>query len=196
MPVELHPCYEDMNYLQSGLEYRLLREGMSNAELFAFLTSLCQYGSKTSPPATVKEAADELFAKNELLIMSGGLVASDGKLEIYPSCCCGLEGWREWYWVLDKTGSPWLGHDPSPWVENGDTHITIHADEGDGHEQIQVTYAELATAVNNARRDLEGFAGDLHKWLVHEQLQDADKLHDLICVSFCIGEENKERPPG
>jgi hypothetical protein len=49
------------------------------------------------------------------LIAPGSLRARDTAkdLEITPSCCCGLETWREWRGVIDG-GAVWLGHDPTP----------------------------------------------------------------------------------
>lgn len=60
----------------------------------------------------------EQILEAEDLILPGGIQVISEEKVIAPSCCCGLETWREWVEFLETGESPWLGHDPSPWVES------------------------------------------------------------------------------
>ena len=53
------------------------------------------------------EALQTGIIEAESLILPGGLQASFGKQETNPSCCCGLENWRDWdrYWKAVHPGS-------------------------------------------------------------------------------------------
>jgi hypothetical protein len=75
------------------------------------------------------EALQTGIIEAEGLLLPGGLQTSYGNQEINPGCCCGLETWREWEQVL-KGGSPWLGHDPAPWVELCGNAVRVWSDGG------------------------------------------------------------------
>lgn len=67
------------------------------------------------------------------MFVPGGLLARDTEtgVSIPPSCCCGLEDWREWVSV-PRGGQPWLGHSPTPWIEHLDGAVRIWPDGGMG----------------------------------------------------------------
>src|SRR5579859_4713922 len=64
-------------------------------------------------------------------VAPGGLAAIDERQQIEPSCCSGLEGWREWHQLLTTPDqSPWMGHDPAPWIERSGTDFLVWPDGG------------------------------------------------------------------
>jgi hypothetical protein len=50
-------------------------------------------------------------------IYGSGVHRGRSRTVIGPSCCCGLEGWKAWLDILTTGQSPWMGHDPAPFVE-------------------------------------------------------------------------------
>jgi hypothetical protein len=100
------------------------------------------------------------------LIASGGLRVKALDFDLLPSCCCGLEGWRDWYSVKPGGESPWLGHDPSPHVDCQDCVAVIWTDEaGTSSEALTTPYAELSVALATADAALTGFVDRLEQWL-------------------------------
>jgi len=103
-------------------------------------------------------------------ITPGGLAAVDGVNTVHPSCCCGLESWRDWHRLLSDGPSPWLGHDPAPWVERRGDEFLVWADGGLGKEgvgelqPIHFSKDQLAAALDAAERDLVAFARRLLDW--------------------------------
>lgn len=50
--------------------------------------------------------------KENNVAMSGGLLFQEDEKIIKPSCCCGLEQWKEIVNDIKAKQKPWLGHDP------------------------------------------------------------------------------------
>jgi hypothetical protein len=102
-------------------------------------------------------------------VAPGGLAAVHHDAEIAPSCCCGLEGWREWERLLTDGQQPWLGHDPSPWVEVNGREFTVWSDGGDdggirGATSVRFTAEQLQAALQAVERDLVAFGECLRRW--------------------------------
>lgn len=96
---------------------------MTYPEIGLALAQLAKYNQ-------IKLAGDRLtvlkqVVEAESLVLPGGIQVIDAQKTISPSCCCGLETWREWLDFLKTGKSPWLGHDPSPFVENWGDVIRI-----------------------------------------------------------------------
>ncbi len=100
-------------------------------------------------------------------VAPGGIAASGGRTTIYPSCCCGLEDWRSWLALFEDGPSPWLGHDPAPWVERSGDGFTIWADGGLGEpdsgppERIVVPRSTLARELATIEATLNAFSARL-----------------------------------
>ncbi|MEM6751715.1 MAG: hypothetical protein AAF630_01815 [Cyanobacteria bacterium P01_C01_bin.38] len=63
------------------------------------------------------------------LVLPGGIQARAANNKVIsPSCCCGLERWRDWLRFMKKGQSPWLGHDPNPWVEKVKELVRVWSD--------------------------------------------------------------------
>src|SRR5262245_53735431 len=106
-------------------EWVQLDADVSDDDVACVVATLASYNDVASS-GTVADVARAL--KVGTLILPGGLMVRTDNLEIPPSCCCGLESWREWYAVAPGSSSPWLGHSPSPWVECRDDCAVIWAD--------------------------------------------------------------------
>jgi hypothetical protein len=110
------------------------------------------------------------FLPESISAIPGGLVAQDGAIEIYPSCCCGFENWREWADLLSGTGSPWLGHDPSPIVEVTSEGFRVWPDGGldaaNKNIESSIFFArdQLISAISTVEGDLREFLIKTDKW--------------------------------
>jgi hypothetical protein len=151
----------------------MLDAGVSNDDIACVVATLASYNFVDSP-GSVEDAARAL-KEAETLHLPGGLMVRSDHLEIRPSCCCGLESWREWYEVAPGGSSPWLGHSPSPWVECKADCAVMWADSdlGDQSPGVSVPYAEVGDALELARVALVGFTAKLSGWLSEHGPQGA-----------------------
>lgn len=103
----------------------------------------------------------------ELLVLPGGLLVRAEGLDIWPGCCCGLEGWRDWMGLAPGGTSPWMGHDPTPSVEcKADGAIIWPDSDRAAHApRASVGYAQIEEACRSAAADLAGFTSRLADWL-------------------------------
>jgi hypothetical protein len=140
------------------------------------------HGSQPQTPAQLAESGRR--------ILPGGLSALRGDLRIDPSCCCGLETWRDWYALADTGTSPWLGHDPAPYAEREGEIFTLWADGGLGFAaaepvaSICFDHGELAAALRNVETALEGFEAGLRAYLRHHHPQYAEPIADNFVSGF------------
>ena len=121
----------------------------------------------------------------------GGFAAVDqGKL-IGPSCCCGLETWQEWLDVLTTRRSPWMGHDPAPFVEVQGDWVSIWADGGlggsdRGGSPIAFSPSGFEKALQQAARDLSEFEAPLRKWLGFHAPRHEDSVAGQFRERFIV----------
>jgi len=140
---------------------------------------LARYGHGGGGPQSLKGLAAD-FPR----VTPGGLAAAGRLTVVYPSCCCGLEAWRDWYQLLSDGQSPWLGHDPSPWVEVRGEEFLVwpdgdvgEANEGDA-QPIRFSKPELVASLASAERDLGAFADRLRDWASTRAPEHAQALCD------------------
>jgi hypothetical protein len=126
------------------------------------------------------------------LIAPGGLRARDTAkdLEITPSCCCGLEAWREWREVVDG-GAVWLGHDPTPWIEQLGPTIRIWPDDSTplqtaGESAIEIALTDLAELIDAAEVQMKGFLEQVRSWAVGLHHPEVEHLVAALDRSFHI----------
>jgi len=79
-----------------------------------------------------------------------------------PTCCCGLEDWRDWLTLLDTGQAVWWGHSPDGHVELLDAS-TVRTTSGD--DVVDLPRGQVAAAVRAAGNDLTGFLDRLREWL-------------------------------
>jgi hypothetical protein len=129
----------------------------------------------------------------ENLILPGGIQAVLGDQIIAPSCCCGLETWREWQVFLAEGETPWLGHDPSPWLEvvAGD-RIRIWSDGGLGESvknafHIEVERSVFRSALQGVESELQAFLVCVASWAQTLGLKQTEALTKKFDACFQIG---------
>jgi hypothetical protein len=148
----------------------VLHAGCTAEQVGLFVATLAARIDVASPGGR-DEVVDALLAE-ELLIVPGGLQLNDTSTGtvVVPGCCCGLEDWREWTWVLTG-GSPWLGHDPGPEVEVIGGDLRVWQDGGPNRERgrraeqrVDLPCRELPQLLLGVQRDLVGFLDALAGW--------------------------------
>jgi hypothetical protein len=128
----------------------------------------------------------------ESLVLPGGIQAVWADKVISPSCCCGLETWRDWQEFLKTGETPWLGHDPSPWLEIRGDLIRIWSDGGLDESIKNAFYVEIKRsafreAIQSVERDLQGFLFCISSWAIEVGFQQSDELFQKFDRCFHIG---------
>jgi hypothetical protein len=180
------PCnitgYEDFRWIQ-------LSGDMTHQELEFVFVQLLQYND-------LEASGDEKATLNEVLeaeslIIPGGLRAILGDQSISPSCCCELETWREWQDFLTIGKSPWLGHDPSPWIEQKGDHIRIWADGGMGGSAMDALHINVSTlayqeALSTVEQELQAFLHCMETWAQDRGFEQPTRLCQKIGQCFKV----------
>jgi hypothetical protein len=137
------------------------------------------------------EALQAGIIEAESLILPGGLQTCYGKQEIDPGCCCGLEAWRDWEQVL-KGGSPWLGHDPAPWVELSDNVVRVWSDGGlnEARDSFSIAFERrhFEAEFERAGKDLRAFLTQSAAWARSAGFSDVDLVSRKLDRCFAISE--------
>ena len=134
---------------------------------------------------------EELEADSELAL-PGGLAAVDGNLTILPSCCAGLETWREWLDLVSGGETPWLGHDPAPWVERSHDGFTVWSDGGLGDPpaaplvSVRFSPDAFASGIALVQADLRDFVSRLSNWSVTRMPTAGTRLSAAFARNFGI----------
>lgn len=135
------------------------------------------------------------------VIMSGGLLFQEDQHIIMPSCCCGLEQWKEIVSDIQAKRKPWLGHDP--WgtciYENDKTIVCsddVNSYKTEEKEKIaanlvQITFtdSELDRFFHQIELDMQEFVfGPLRTRL----LELVPEIATEFCAAwlFCFCEKN------
>lgn len=181
---------------------RWIRVGpeISNDDIALLVFQLADYnkGNSAGPPLS-----PEAIVRHSRLLLPGGLAALDGDTQIHPSCCCGLEGWRDWFRLLESGVSPWLGHDPDPWVEakEGGFVVWPGADFGatfgpsgemDGRG-VAFSRDELHEALDQVQSSLAGFVPRLVSWAELHCPEVSSRLGNAFARNFRIHPRREQR---
>ncbi len=139
---------------------------MTNPEIGLIFAQLAKYNGIEI--TNDKQAVLEQIIEAENLILPGGIQTVSEDQVIPPSCCCGLETWREWRDFLKTGDSPWLGHDPSPWLESKDDVILIWSDGGmmpvKNAFHIDASQSDFEQALKLVEQDLQEFLFSIESW--------------------------------
>jgi hypothetical protein len=151
------------------------------------LGTLSSYGRES----TARSAED--LTKEFPTVLPGGFAVVDQARLIAPGCCCGLETWNEWLDVLATGRSPWMGHDPDPFVEILADNVNIWPDGGAGNRQqdaapIVFSKVEFAAAVRAAALDLTKFEEPLFRWLGVHATRYKEAIANQFRESFIAGQ--------
>lgn len=153
-----------------------LHEASTPDETAAVVWQLASYNrvwgeAPTWPRMEMAEWVHAIVADDALVLPGGlGVFDSDGR-SILPSCCAGLESWREWCAFADGGDSPWMGHDPWPGlVKSGET-VRVWSDLGVGVSEppsssfaLEIPVVDFRARLADVERDLRAFLGVLHRW--------------------------------
>ena len=166
-------------------EWVELDANVSNADIARVVAALASYNSVASSGSL--EATVRALERADCLILPGGLMIHTDALEIPPSCCCGLESWREWYAVAPEGSSPWLGHSPSPRVECREDRAVIWADSERGNQSsnVSVAYSDIDDALRSTHVALVAFTERLANWLSTHSPRGAS-LSRCFAIAFNV----------
>jgi hypothetical protein len=121
------------------------------------------------------------------LVLPGGIQTRTANNKVItPSCCCGLEGWREWLIFMKKGTSPWLGHDPNPWVEKVGGLVRVWSDEGHGAFHIDFEISKFETELSKVQQDLNAFLARSEEWAGRVGCSEPSKLSGKFDEYFNI----------
>ncbi len=154
---------------------------MSDDEVGLALWTWASYG-QTSIAAEPADAAAAIILRADFIAPGGLAAIGEGTARIFPSCCCGIEEWREWQLLLEGGASPWLGHSPSPWVECVGAAYRVWSDGGMGEEpagplvHVDFSREELRAALEAAESDVRGFLRRVDVWAGHRAPDERDAL--------------------
>lgn len=133
-------------------------------------------GVRSFPSASA--VFDAIMAQPTWILQGGLETRDDSGRRITPTCCCGLEDWRDWFHFLETGNSPFLGHNPTQWIERSEDVIRVwSAGLSEGAEYFipfgVEEYRELLRQVEN---DLKDFLGRLREWAVQTDSQRAERF--------------------
>jgi len=185
MALTMLPCYEGKPHSGGLSPFHRLHGHMGAEELWEFLVALCEYGVESKRPRTLTEAV-ECLLKRKTAVLAGGLIAVKDKYKLFPSCCCGLESWREWTQIVQDGPSPWLGHDPDPWVDTKGSNAIFHNGLKVENEDLEVSYSDLKRALIQTEKEFAAFLTTLRKWLIDSNIRSADEVCRKIDKWFLI----------
>lgn len=125
--------------------------------------------------------------------ISGGLAARSATVAVYPGCCAFLNEWREWHRLLEGQGSPWLGHDPSPWVERWSGSFYAWPDEWQFDRRrrststVRFSRGRLAEALRQVERDLKDFVAVLTDYVQRNVPESAASIAAAVSDTIVRG---------
>ena len=136
-----------------------------DADIGSVMAQLAGY-NQLLPFNAVAAGLDRL-ATERSLVLPGGLRATHGDRSITPSCCAGLEGWREWLYFLESGQSPWMGHSPDPWAEQDGGRVRLWSEvwpaDSDPPSTVTALEAPLPEFERELRRAADGLVGFLNR---------------------------------
>jgi hypothetical protein len=164
---ELHPVFEVPYYASAARPWPVadvpnfgfirLSAAPTELEFGSFIAQVVAYNRLEGADTLAGAVNGIIDAKS--LILPGGVQISDGTRVINPSCCCGLEGWREWHAAVASDHSPWMGHEPDAWLEFSDDRVRIWSN-GDKKTSFAIAFDRPAFAAAVA-----GVEGELREFL-------------------------------
>ena len=108
-------------------------------------------------------------------------------VSISPSCCCGLEDWREWLNFLSTGYSPFLGHQSdSPHLEKLDNRLIRVVMEWK-YTDLDRQVFELKLA--EVQQDLLDFLVRINSWAKGLGFAESEKLAAKFDRCFSISKE-------
>ncbi|WP_052738030.1 hypothetical protein [Bacillus sp. SA1-12] len=161
------PYYKCPEWLETVeyKEYIILSKKISNHDVDLFLVELFGYND-IDVDREPKQVFKDLLNEESIVVAGGVLFVENHDKMIFPSCCSGLEGWRENLNGVIEGKSPCMGHDPSPTLEFHGDKVRIWSDDYKGKQNLpnsDIFYIEfdrhdLISKLRNIETDLKEFA--------------------------------------
>ena len=167
------PTKSESHPFRAGEFYRAmhLHGAMDDLEVGTVVAALCTYnrfGYLDSEKAEVSDSPEVILREvvgSDGFVVGGGLeVCRTTDVVLTPSCCCGLETWREWIAFAEGGPAPWSGHDPDPYIERLPSGLLAIGYAADRENALQTSPSELREALRLAELDLCGFLHLLERW--------------------------------
>jgi hypothetical protein len=97
------------------------------------------------------------IAESDHLVIRGGIQAADAGTTVDPGCCADFENWRAWPAI-------WLGHDPTPWIEQTADGLLVHQDKA-SQDAVYLGADSLPGLLTGLRDDLIAFLRTTERWI-------------------------------
>ncbi|CDN46153.1 hypothetical protein [Paenibacillus sp. P22] len=189
------PYFEQPPWL-SKIEYRetiYLSKSSTLEDAALFFTLVCGY-NHVDVDRKPAEVLNELITIDEVAI-SGGIAFEDKNNVILPSCCCGLENWRDVLEAVISKKDVWLGHDPFPTLEYVNDLVRVWSDDYSGTMRKDLSEQELQKMfyIEYNRNDLinmlQAIETDLLEFYKHslEKIicMTDDNLNEMLFLKYC-----------
>jgi len=202
MPIEVTAVFEAPWFegaspwpwpIAQNMSFSLIRAwgGMTREEVGSAIAVLSSHG-QLEDEARVDPL--EWILQGEELSLPGGLSVSQGDRVVLPGCCSGVEEWTEWSRCLKERTSPWMGHDPAPWLEYREEGVRVWSDgglEGVGVGEapwcIETTRTELDFALRHLENDIEGFISRIRDWVRAGNLNSNEEVVSRVAEMLGFG---------
>lgn len=186
------PYFKVPDWLNSNpdyVEYVRLSGKSTRDEVDLFIAELFGY-MRINVDSTPRQVFGEILNETVAAIAGGVLFESDTK-KIWPSCCSGLEGWREILKCVTEKRSPWMGHDPAPSMEFINNKVQVWSDDVTGKITknpdkngmffIEYEQEELISKLERIETDLLDFA---HNPLFNRLVEIDDQMEKSFVEKF------------
>jgi hypothetical protein len=154
------------------------------------VAQLAKYNSIELQKSAIEVLGNILDTGKQFVLPGGVCVIKDEEEIVIPGCCCGLESWRGWFSFLENQESPWMGHDPAPWIEINNNQIRIWANGGISGDQkadfVDVSMEKYKRNFQSMEQDLQNFLFCLESWAMGIGFLDARKLIIKFNMDFDI----------
>lgn len=129
---------------------------------------------------------DALLSEDCLILSGGTAFFIDAGRYILPSCCCGIECWKEIFQAVRDRESPWLGHDPTPIFSYEGENLYIWSDDpGTNPDSFSILTSIDGFLQHEAQvqQDLDSFlAGPFRAFLSENAICRADEIVEKVRV--------------
>ena len=190
-----NPYFEQPSWLPK-VEYRetiYLSRFSTSEDAVLFFTLVCGYNN-VDVDREPFEVLNELIAIDEVAL-SGGIAFVDKDKVILPSCCCGLENWRDVLEAVLNKKDVWLGHDPFPTLEYVNDLVRVWSDDYFGTMRKDLTEQELLNMFfieynrNDLVSKLQSIEVDLLGFYKHSLVKELsmadDNLKEMLFKKYC-----------
>lgn len=122
---------------------RLIKTCLSSEGVGSFVAAILEYNNAQFD----QDFVNRLGQRGELAL-PGGLVFCSNQTWIPFSCCADISDWRDNLADIQKSNSPWMGHDPTPCINFDAEHFLVWSDEAgtDGRFAILAHQSAAQTA--------------------------------------------------